>query len=437
MFWRKCDLGRAGAIVAGVLLLLVLIAWVPLSTNAYEGTSGLAVTPTATATPAVDLTVTALAKEQLELQVKQLQNQLQDQNNWFENNSTALIAAAATVIVAMFGILQWAITVRQAQDKARKDRENERQKERDAQNKELRAQAEERFKTAVTALGDEKESVQVGGAILLRSFLNEDDKEVYGRYYAQIFDLAVAYLRPSNTSLLVEDSDSIPLSSEDLSAPAPLNPFRQALVIVFREVFPLAREEETSLSQDATGIQLDHADLMATDLKHARMPYSSLRKANFSFALLQEVYLRGSHLEGTEFVGAQLQEGNFTIAHLKGANFNGAHLEKANLGGASLTGAYFEDAKLRGAILGNADLTGAHLSGADLSKADLTEANLSGVIGLEEVRSLDHADMQRVTGLTGEQLITCKAKGAIVDVETAVKAFQKVVPPPTSPQQSS
>src|SRR5947208_9715064 len=97
---------KVGIGLAGLLLFLVLMVWVPMSANAFEGTSGL------TPTPTVDLTVTALAKEQLTLQVKQLQNQLENQNNWFANNSTALIAAAATVIVALFGILQWAITVR-------------------------------------------------------------------------------------------------------------------------------------------------------------------------------------------------------------------------------------------------------------------------------------------------------------------------------------
>ena len=70
------------------------------------------------------MTVTALSKEQLTLQVKQLQNQ----NNWLVNNSTALIAAVAAVVVALFGILQWAGTARQAKNKDQEDRDEERQK---------------------------------------------------------------------------------------------------------------------------------------------------------------------------------------------------------------------------------------------------------------------------------------------------------------------
>ena len=103
MRWLKRERWKAGIGIAGMLLLLVFMVWIPVSAaGAYEVTPGLATPTTGTvqATPTVDVTVTALSKEQLTLQVKQLQNQ----NNWLSNNSTALIAAFATVIVAVFGI---------------------------------------------------------------------------------------------------------------------------------------------------------------------------------------------------------------------------------------------------------------------------------------------------------------------------------------------
>ncbi len=211
MRWLKRDRWKAGIAFVGVLLLLVFIVCVPVSAaGAYEGASRLATSAMGTvqATPTVDATVTALSKEQLTLQVKQLQSQ-QNQNNWLVNNSTALIAAVAAVIVALFGILQWAITARQAKDK------------------DLKAQAEERFKTAVTALGDEKEGVQVGGAILLRSFLHKEDKKSYERYYTQVFDLAVAYLRLPRTPNPSEDPDGIPQSPVDPNTPLPLTTLKK------------------------------------------------------------------------------------------------------------------------------------------------------------------------------------------------------------------
>src|SRR5215831_10533919 len=112
---------------------------------------------------------------------------------------------------------------------------------------------------------DEKEATQVGGAILLRSFLNKDDENIYGRYYAQIFDLAVTYLQPLGGHTLTSDF-------------VPLNPLRQALITVFKESFKCTRgewkeQEPKSLTSDssdygrlgAIGIQLDQAYLVKAD----------------------------------------------------------------------------------------------------------------------------------------------------------------------------
>ncbi len=466
MRWLKRDIWKAGIALAGLLLLFVLMVWIPVSAaGAYEGTSGLATSVMARvqATPTVDLTVTALAKEQLALQVKQLQNQLEDQNNWFANNSTALIAAVATVVVALFGILQWAITVRQAQDKDLKDRDNERRKEITAQEKELkdkqaahdkdlRAHAEERFQAAVTALGDENEATQIGGAILLRSFLNSEDTAIYGRYYTQIFDLAVAYLRPSSTYYL----------SEDPNVPVPLTPLRRALIIVFKEAFPRTRGRLKRNIQflDATGVLLDNAYLSEADLKQAWMRESYLRNADLS-----ETELSAAELEGANLFGANLHR-----AKLEGANLWGANLADADLSWTRLSGAYLSEAKLNGAKLTLADLVGARiiladlreakLEGADLTMADLRRAKLNGAnlfrtklngaeleaadltmatlreANPEDALSLKDTDLRGVKGLTKEQLETCKAKGAIIDEDTTTDSSQSSFAPPT-PSQSN
>ena len=68
MRWLKRDIWKAGIALAGILLLLVLMVWVPVSAaGANEGASGLAapVTGTVQATPTEDATVTALNKENL------------------------------------------------------------------------------------------------------------------------------------------------------------------------------------------------------------------------------------------------------------------------------------------------------------------------------------------------------------------------------------
>ncbi len=359
----KRDIGKVGITLTSLLIFLVLTAWIAVSaSDADEGTSrlALAVMGTMQATPTVDATMTVLSKKQLTLQIMQLQNQLQNQNNWLVNNSTVLIAAFASVIITLFGISQWAI-----------NRRDDRRKEITSQDKDLRAQSEERFKTAIAALGDENEGTQIGGAILLRSFLNADDKEIYRRYYSQIFDLATAYLRLPSTSQQV-----------DPDLPLALTPLRQALIMVFQEVFPIVRELEKrgTLPLNARAINLDYAYLWKADLKQVWMPY----------ALVRQAYLRGADLRK-----ATLNNVDFSNSNLSDTNLENAYLRRDNF------------------LMAN--LSGANLSGANLSNTNL-----------EEAQSLAYTDLRSVKGLSKERLEACKAKGAILDNDTTVSPSQSL-----------
>ena len=365
MSWLKRDLTKAGIAIAGMLLLLVLMLGLPVSAaGAYEKASGLAtpVTGTVQATPTEDATVTALNKEKLEQEVQQLKNQMQNQSNWFFSNSTALIAALSAIIVALFGISQWAV-----------NRRDERRKEITVQNKELEdrkaereKRAEERFQSVVEGLGSTSTGTQVGAAIMLRTFLRPG----YEQFYTQTFDLAVANLRLRGTSE----------PAADPNIPLPLTTLSQALIVVFKEAFPLARSQNkgSSESLDATDVQLDKAYLKGADLKGAWMPLASLRQVNLS------------------------------RADLEGANLNEANLSRADLSHATLLGA-----KLNGAKLNEATLKGATLKGATLKGATLKGATLKGA-NLQDALSLGDTDLRGVSGLTKEQLEACKAKGAII-----------------------
>jgi hypothetical protein len=358
-----------GVPLAGLLLLLVLMIWVPMSANAYESTSGLTTPGMMQTTPTVDVTatMTALQEEKLRQEIQQLKNQNSpDFFDLLQTNSAILLSTLVIVIGGLIGFFRWF-----------RDR-------RDARDKDLNAQAEERLKTAVTALGDEKESTQVGGAILLRSFLDPDDKKIYGRYYIQIYDLAVAYLSSSSTSHPSEDPDGLPYSSEDPNTPLPLTPLRQALIVVFKEAFPLARNKLAktrfgleTLALNASRIRLDSAFLATSDLRRIIMEEASLRKIILSDADLRQAFFTKSNLEGANFIEANLKNAKFIEAKLSGATFK------------------------------KADLTNAYLTGADLSKTNI-----------EEARSLENANLCRVNGLTKEQLIACLEKGAIIDEYT-------------------
>jgi uncharacterized protein YjbI with pentapeptide repeats len=413
MRWLKRNIWKAGITITCMLLLLALMVWLPVSAvGADERISGLAtlVTGTVQATPTEDATVTALNKEKLAQEIQQLKNQnAPDPFGWLQTNASIFLSTLTVVIGGLFGLWRW-----------REDRKEAHDEELDARNKELRVQAEERFQAAVTALGDEKEGTRVGGAILLRSFLTKEDAEIYGRYYTQIFDLATAHLRPS----------SAPQPSEDSTTPLPPTPLRQALIGVFKEAFPLARnivigdkkEEYALQSLDATYIQLDNAYLAGADLKQIWMPRASMRKANLS----------GTYLSGAELRDADLSGADLSNAHLSNAYLREAHLEKANLLNADLSGAELRDADLSGADLSLAHLRGAHLRGADLTGANLGLADLSDT-HLTSARSLEGTKLLGITGLTKEQLEACKAKGAIFDEDTTPNSSQSPVSPsPTS-----
>ncbi|MFL5627124.1 MAG: hypothetical protein ACJ788_16210, partial [Ktedonobacteraceae bacterium] len=231
MRWPKRDMWKAGIPIAGILFLLVLMVWMPVSAaDAYEETSGLATPGTVTtqSTPTEDATVTALNKERLAQEVQQLKNQNEpDPFGWLRTNAALLLSTLIVVIGALFGFWQWSVGRRDEQEKRRHDQESEQKK-----------RAEERFQSVVEGLGSEREEARVGAAITLRTFLLPG----YEQFYRQVFDLAVAHLRLPRTSNLLEDQN----------VPLPLTSLSQALIAVFKEAFPLARSQEKRSSNTNT-----------------------------------------------------------------------------------------------------------------------------------------------------------------------------------------
>ncbi len=223
--------------------------------------------------------------------------------------------------------------------------------------------------------------------ILLRTFLRPG----YELFYTQTFDLAVAHLRLLTLSAPREDPTM------------PLPPLSQALMVIFKEAFPLARRQnkDSPQSLDATGVHLDYAYLRTADLEQVWIPQASLRKAD---------------LVGARLMRAELSEANLSAAMLVRADLREARLIMADLSGA---------------ILLRADLRGAVLREADLSGATFREAHL-GETHLEEALSLKGTDLREVKGLTKEQKATCQARGAIVDEDSTTNTSQSTVIPASS-----
>jgi uncharacterized protein YjbI with pentapeptide repeats len=476
----KRDLWKAGMVIAGILLLLVLMAWIPVSAAGAEvRASGLAAMVTAQATPTEDATVAALNKEKLRQELQQLQqSNSRGLGDWIWSNAAAVLSSFLSTLVVVIGALigfrQWSVGRKDTQKKEADDRLtaqtkelDDRKAERDRRDEEQKRwledhkaerekQAEGRFQSAIEGLSSEREEAKVGAAILLRTFLRPG----YEQFYTQTFDLAVANLRPSRDSKPLQYQLWSP--TQDSNTSLPLTTLRQALIVVFKEAFPLARSQKKRSPQflDATDIQLDNAYLAGADLKQVWMPRASLRKVNLNQANLSGANLSGANLSKAKLNDADLSEADLldvdlsdaylVKANLNDANLNRVNLREAHLNGAKLNEAYLREAdlsmahlllarlseanlskanlskaNLRWANLSKANLSEADLSGADLNKANLSEANLSGA-------DLKDTDLHRVRGLTKEQLEDCKAKGAIIDEDPATSSSQPTVAPPPS-----
>ncbi len=418
MRWLKRKLWNLGIAIAGMLLLLVLMVWVPVSVaGADERTSRLAtpVTGPVQATPTEDATVTTLNKQKLAQEVQQLKNQnAPDLLGWLRTNAAVLVV----VIGGLIGLFRWF-----------GDRRSEREK-----------RTEERFQAAVKGLGDDSEDAKIGAASVLRTFLRPG----YEQFYTQIFELAVAHLRPRKPDLETTHDP-------EASALAPLN---QAMIAVLEEAFPRAREwvkqgsPSSRLQQitawlkrilrrekpfdprslDARYIQLGGAYLWKADLEQIWMPHAFLQDTDLTEANLDGASLWRSNLTNANLSMAKLsradlgqdilREADLTGATLCGATLWGVDLTNANLSGAHLEGADLHEAtrfpvslskrKLETtlflAILREANLTEAHLEGADLLLADLKGADLSGA-------HLEGADLSGAN-LSGAKLCNAHLRGA-------------------------
>lgn len=427
MRWHKRELLKAGIVVASALLFLVLMTLAPVSvTRAYEDVSELATPGTVTiaASPTEDATVTALNKEKLAQEVQQLKGQNEpDFLGWLRGNVSILLSTLVVVIGGLIGLLRYLAERRDSQKRLLEDRQAERERQDEEQKRWLKDQeaerekrAEERFQAAVTGLGDDKEGARIGAAILLRTFLRPG----YEQFYTQTFDLATANLRQ-------------PFGFIPPERPIPLTPLCQALIVVFKEAFPLARSQNTRSPQslDATNIQLDLAYLRQADLQQVWMPQASLQYAGLGHANLREANLAQADLSRADLVDVDLSGANLVGANLSGANLADAKLNEAALVSANLSQADLRRANLSGCLLMDAELSNSFLWRADLSQADLRRADLSNV-DIEEILSFTNTDLRGVKGLTQEQLAACKAKGAIVDEDSTTSSSQPTAatPPP-------
>lgn len=366
ILWR---LARLAMICLLPFLLLIGIA-IP-SASSHSNVSHKSLEAFVQGTPTPDVTATALAGEKLRLEVKQLQQQ-EDRSlqAWIWNYTATIFSPSVVLLVALLGGLRWWF----------RDRRLEREK-----------RSEERFQSIVVNLGSKDIEARIGATIMLRTFLQSK----YKQFHYQVFDLAVANLRLQMAGL----KDKQPNQPDE---PGSLDSLSQALITLFKESFPQARDWTKKHSTRSGIIALfDRLKLLFTkQFDSQSLDASELQLNN---AYLADADLREVWMPKCSLCGANLSRANFVDANLAGVN-----VTKANLAGADLTGANLADAILIGATLTSVKLIGADLTGANLTDAELPEVDLTQVKRTESEMKIDFTR----ANLKGAKLMRLNLAGA-------------------------
>ena len=188
-------------------------------------------------------------------------------------------------------------------------------------------QRQERLKNAIEHLGNDRDSVRLGGAYEL--FHLAADAEDLGQRQT-VLDILCAHIRWTTSEPKYREKHQSK-SSEEIQSLLTL------LFVQKRQVF--------------AGLDIN-------------LQESWLKGSDFSQACLEKAVLVRVQLHGADLADARLHGADLTDAQLHGATLGGAQLHGADLTGAQLHGASLMGARLPGAILVGAQLHEAALTGA-------------------------------------------------------------------------
>ena len=274
-------------------------------------------------------------------------------------------------VLKIIGILMGGILVAWqawASHKRAKAMEDTAKAQADAVSKTEDGQRQERLRNAIEHLGNEKNSVRLGGAYEL-FHLAKDAKEDAKELRQTVLDILCAHIRRTTGESEYQKAH-VSRSSEEIQS-------------MLRLLFVQEHEVFKGLRIELQGSWLKGADLRKARLQGAILTEAYLQKAKLDGAYLQRANLVEAHMEEASLPEAHLQEANLFCVRMQGAYLKQARLQGTYLMGASLQAANLDDAYLQGADLSDVRLQGAYLSGVRLqgtclSRADLSEATLSG-----------------------------------------------------------
>lgn len=265
---------------------------------------------------------------------------------------------------------------------------------------------QERYRDAITHLGDEKASVRQGGAHTLFQMALENAEERALR--VSIAEILCSHIREVTRDKKYQEEYEEKPSTEIQSLlqmlftmsehgggaelarfwegirPDLSDGYFRGLALVGGQFY-----HARLLRAQFQGAELQLANFQEADLRYAQFHEATLNDAKFIESnlrgavfqrakLLGAQFQRAKHFDCPDFRGAELLDANFTGGELPEAKFQGADLSRASLMLANLWQAQFQGAKLHGTQLQGAEPNKAQFQGAELQEAQFQAANLWG-----------------------------------------------------------
>ncbi len=252
---------------------------------------------------------------------------------------------------------------------------------------------QERLKNAIEHLGNDSDSVRLGGAYELFHLAHDTKKEALQWMRSsggadERFHLAQDTPDLRQTVLDILCAHIRRTTGEDEYRKThqwnPSEEVQSLLTLLFvqdHDVFkglPINLQNSWLNGADLQNARLQKAILKQANLRGARLDRAHLQEANLVEAHLEETVLEQANLQGAKLISAHMQEAYLPHARLQGANLRGAHLQAAYLHDAHLQGTVLDSVRMQAVFLSEARLQGAKLSYTQMQGAVLSKANLKG-----------------------------------------------------------
>ena len=248
---------------------------------------------------------------------------------------------------------------------------------------------QERLKNAIEHLGNDSDSVRLGGAYELFHLAQDTKEEALQRMYSsgsadERFHLAQNTPDLRQTVLDILCAHIRRTTGEDEYRKAHQSKPSEEVQSLLTLLFVQKHDVFKGLPINLQNSWLNGANLRRARLQKANLTRASLKNTWLVMAHMQGTDLREAHLEKAVLTKAWLQGADLDMAHLQRTNFKEANLQGVNLWGAHLQAAFLPRAHLQGANLDNVRLPGSMLSevclqGTSLSLVYLQEAILDRV----------------------------------------------------------